>query len=106
MNNVAFIDLEVNVESNKVLDYGVVTSTTSYHGGDSLKFKQIINKYEFLCGHNIINHDSKYIEKLFLVKKFNYIDTLTISPIIYPTDIHHKLLKDDKLQTRIKKINT
>ena len=97
MNNVAFIDLEVNVESNKVLDYGVVTSTTSYHGGDSLKFKQIINKYEFLCGHNIINHDSKYIEKLFLVKKFNYIDTLTISPIIYPTDIHHKLLKDDKL---------
>lgn len=97
MENIAFIDLEVDVSTEKVLDFGVTTSEgLFYHGGDSNKFKSIISKYNILCGHNIVNHDSKYINKMCL-NQYEYIDTLTISPIIYPTEIHHNLLKDDKL---------
>ena len=96
--NIAFVDLEISIKTNKVLDYGVITSDKrNYHGSDSNTFKSIIKDYDFLCGHNIINFDSKYIDKLFVFKQFKYIDTLFSSPIIYPTKIYHNLLKDDKL---------
>ena len=50
---------------------------------------------DVLCGHNIINHDLQY---LYLKKEYIIIDTLPLSPLLFPTKPYHRLLKDDKLQ--------
>ncbi len=47
-------------------------------------------------GHNIINHDSKYIKKA-LPWRYIFIDTLFLSPLVFPQKPYHKLLKDDKI---------
>ena len=53
---------------------------------------------EFLCGHNIINHNLKYIQPYLDGKvEFSAIDTLYLSPLIFPKQPYHALLKDDKL---------
>lgn len=59
-------------------------------------FSVFIADSEYLCGHNIILHDSKYIEVADTVK---YIDTLFLSPLLFPNKPYHALVKDDKLQT-------
>ena len=68
----------------------------------------------YLCGHNIIRFDSKYIEEYWddneksdlrtgledkseeEIRKYKYIDTLTVSPLIFPEFPSHKLDKDYK----------
>ena len=46
-------------------------------------------------GHNIINHDLKYTA---LRGKPTIVDTLFLSPLLFPKRPYHKLVKDDKLQ--------
>src|SRR5690606_15331182 len=56
---------------------------------------------QFICGHNIFNHDLKYIGKELTeagINSSNIIDTLFLSPLLFPTKPYHALLKDDKLQ--------
>src|SRR5690606_36038497 len=48
------------------------------------------------------NHDIKYIGKPLNeagINSDNIIDTLFLSPLLFPTKPYHKLLKDDKLQS-------
>jgi len=57
---------------------------------------------EYVCGHNIFNHDLKYIRNALIYAGLddpNIIDTLFLSPLLFPARPYHKLLKDDKLQT-------
>ncbi|MDO9576457.1 MAG: DEAD/DEAH box helicase, partial [Candidatus Cloacimonadales bacterium] len=61
-----------------------------------------MNGVVFVCGHNILNHDIKYIGKALYdagINPENVIDTLHLSPLLFPTKPYHALLKDDKLQT-------
>lgn len=63
---------------------------------------QFLNGIQFICGHNILNHDIKYISKALNnagVNSTNIIDTLFLSPLLFPTNPYHSLLKDDKLQS-------
>jgi ATP-dependent DNA helicase RecQ len=53
------------------------------------------NKY--VCGHNIFNHDFKYLEKEITECGAKIIDTLYFSPLIFPKKPYHYLVKDDKL---------
>ena len=50
----------------------------------------------YVCGHNIIHHDAKY---LFGNDndRFTLVDTLYMSPLLFPERPYHRLLKDDKL---------
>lgn len=55
---------------------------------------------EYICGHNILHHDLKYLQnalgyELPAIK----IDTLYLSPLLFPKRPYHALLKDDKLQS-------
>lgn len=57
---------------------------------------------DFLCGHNIFSHDLIYLQKHFLNPSFGLdksIDTLLLSPLLFPQHPYHSLLKDDKLQS-------
>lgn len=103
MNTIAFIDTEIEPESGKILDIGSVKDNGAiFHKPSVAEFKQFISETEFICGHNIFKHDIKYIGKALYDAGINYaniIDTLFLSPLLFPTNPYHSLLKDDKLQS-------
>ncbi len=102
MKEIAIIDTEVDVKSKKILDSGGVTQNGSqFHSSSIAKLLEFINAKDFLCGHNILNHDLLYIEKAANqnMSGFKTIDTLFLSPLLFPAKPYHALLKDDKLQT-------
>lgn len=93
MKHISFIDTEVSESDNKAYDFGAVNeSDDKLHTGSVHEFHSFIANAEYLCGHNIINHDSKYIEA---PEKIKYIDTLYLSPLLFPNKPYHALLKDN-----------
>ena len=99
--SVVFIDAEIGVEDKKIHDLGAVRNNRSYfHSASISDFIRFIFGAEFVCGHNIIYHDLKYIQAA-IGKEINVgvIDTLYLSPLLFPKRPYHALLKDDKLQT-------
>lgn len=103
MNSIAFIDTEIEPKSRKILDIGSVKGDGStFHKTSVAEFILFLNGTQFICGHNIFNHDIKYIGKALSdagVNSANIIDTLFLSPLLFPTKPYHALLKDDKLQS-------
>ncbi|MCX2680039.1 RecQ family ATP-dependent DNA helicase [Galbibacter sp. EGI 63066] len=103
MNSIAFIDTEIEPKSRKILDIGSVKGDgSSFHKTSVAEFIHFLNGTQFICGHNIFNHDIKYIGKAIAdsgVNSANIIDTLFLSPLLFPTKPYHALLKDDKLQS-------
>lgn len=102
MNNIVFIDTEVDVTSKKILDVGCTTGNgLKLHSNSVYELLDFISQKEYLCGHNIIKHDLPYIEKATnkIIANIKTIDTLYLSPLLFPTKPYHALLKDDKLQT-------
>lgn len=103
MNSIAFIDTEVDPTSNKILDIGGLKSDGGrFHKASIIEFTKFLNGIQFVCGHNILNHDIKFIGKALSdagVNPNNIIDTLYLSPLLFPAKPYHALLKDDKLQT-------
>ena len=103
MKSIAFIDTEIEPKSQKILDIGSVRDDGSYfHKSSVTEFIQFLKGTEFICGHNILNHDIKYIGKALIDAGFgsiNIVDTLFLSPLLFPTKPYHALLKDDKLQS-------
>lgn len=95
--SIVYVDIEVN-QNNKVVDYGAyVDSNKSFHGSRN-NFRLFIRGYDYICGHNIFQHDLKYIGKEVKyagIKKA--IDTLPLSALLLAYQPHHKLVKDYKL---------
>jgi len=101
-NNLAFIDVEVDALNKKIIDTGCVTwDGSDFHSGSVAGLLSFIDKKEYVCGHNIIKHDLPYIEKSAdrKLSKLKPVDTLYLSPLLFPARPYHALLKDDKLQT-------
>lgn len=97
MKNIFFVDTEVSETDDKVYDFGVVNENDDkLHTGSAHEFYSFIASADYICGHNIIDHDAKFID---VSEKIKYIDTLYLSPLMFPNKPYHKLLKDDKLQT-------
>ncbi len=103
MNSIAFIDTEIEPKSQILIDIGSVRDDGStFHKTSVPEFIQFLNGIQFICGHNIFNHDLKYIGEALNnagVNTSNVIDTLFLSPLLFPTRPYHALLKDDKLQS-------
>lgn len=98
---VAFIDSEVGIADKKIYDLGAIRDgNVCFHSASINNFCDFISGADFLCGHNIIHHDLKYIEAAAGRKiSSKVIDTLYLSPLLFPKRPYHALLKDDKLQT-------
>ena len=93
---IAFFDTEVNPQTKKVADYGVVREDGAVlHTHSKADFDAFVSKCDTLCGHNIINHDLKYTA---LRGNPMIVDTLLLSPLLFPKRPYHHLVKDDKLQ--------
>ena len=103
MKSIAFIDTEIEPNSRKILDIGSVKGNgSSFHKTSVAEFIQFLKGTQFICGHNILNHDIKYIGNALNdagVNSANIIDTLFLSPLLFPTRPYHALLKDDKIQS-------
>ncbi|PIF01182.1 MAG: ATP-binding protein [Maribacter sp.] len=102
MKNIVFLDTEVDVKGKKILDIGGITENgLSLHSNSISELLRFIHQKEYICGHNIIKHDLPYLERA-TNKNFSRIksiDTLYLSPLLFPIKPYHALLKDDKLQT-------
>ena len=61
MRPLVFIDLEVNPQNGKVMDFGAVKSNGEVmHTTQKFDFESFIKDELFVGGHNICTHDSKY----------------------------------------------
>lgn len=103
MPQITFIDTEVDPTSKKILDIGCVNDNGSmFHSPSLSELGDFLQTSEYLCGHNIIDHDKKYLEKWIgtdFASRYKFIDTLFLSPLFYPEQPYHKLVKDDKLDS-------
>ena len=93
----AVIDCEVGMKDNRVHDIGILRwDGATFHSSNHQAMRQFLDGVDFVCGHNIIHHDAKY---LFGEgnHKWALVDTLYISPLLFPERPYHRLLKDDKL---------
>lgn len=103
MNSIAFIDTEIEYNSQKILDIGSVKNDGCFfHKNSTTEFVQFLSGTQFICGHNILKHDIKYIGNAISeagINPVNIVDTLFLSPLLFPTKPYHRLLKDDKLQS-------
>ncbi len=98
MGKLVFFDLEVNAKGH-IMDIGAVSDTNeTFHSSQIGEFLEFINGCDYLCGHNIVEHDSKYLVP-FLKKSRILIDTLYLSPLLFPKNPYHRLVKDDKIDT-------
>ncbi|WP_125722527.1 RecQ family ATP-dependent DNA helicase [Flavobacterium ustbae] len=100
---ITFIDTEIEPSRGKILDLGAIKGDGNvFHQTSIDHFTQFLRGSEYICGHNILNHDIKYIGKSVHeagINSFNIIDTLYLSALLFPTMPYHSLVKDDKLQT-------
>lgn len=93
---IVFIDTEVSPQSQKVADFGAVREDGAVlHSHSKADFQSFVSTCDMVCGHNIINHDLKYF---ILSNNPIIIDTLFLSPLLFPKRPYHHLVKDDKLQ--------
>lgn len=92
-----FVDVEVGLNDNKIHDIGALRWDGAVcHTAGKKELQDFMRGVDFVCGHNIINHDAKY---LFGEERPGclLVDTLFLSPLLFPERPYHHLLKDDKL---------
>lgn len=103
MKPITFIDTEIDPKSKKILDIGSIkVDGSSFHSNSVENLIKFLQGTEYLCGHNVIHHDIKYLKHFLDQANFNninVIDTLYLSPLLFPKNPYHALVKDDKLQT-------
>jgi len=82
-------------------DTGAALSLAGPHLTSSIgQLDEITDGAAFLLGHNIVRHDLPVLAKVFPELKLNKlpaVDTLELSPIAFPANPYHSLVKDYKL---------
>ncbi len=102
---IACIDTEVDVTNGKICDIGGISyqgtnEIAAFHSSSLEELRTCIGQNDYICGHNIIHHDIPCIEKALgqSLQEVQAIDTLFLSPLLFPKEPYHRLVKDDKLQ--------
>jgi ATP-dependent DNA helicase RecQ len=89
----------VGLKNKRIHDIGAIRSDGAvYHHASKQGLVDFIRGVGFICGHNIIHHDAKYLfgdEQ----RQWQIVDTLYMSPLMFPERPYHRLLKDDKLMS-------
>lgn len=93
----AFVDVEVGVNDKKIHDIGALRSDGAvFHSPDKRALMSFIKDAGFICGHNIVHHDARYLFGDDTGRRM-LVDTLYLSPLLFPERPYHRLLKDDKI---------
>jgi len=102
MSKIVFFDTEINPETKQVLDIGAISDDgAKLHNPSPKIFRAFIKGHRYVCGHNIFAHDLQFMNEHIAAEIPNYtaIDTLCLSPLLFPMRPYHALVKDDKLQS-------
>lgn len=95
----AFVDVEVGLKDKRIHDIGILRwDDAKFHLGRKKEAKEFLDGVDFICGHNVVHHDVKYLfgdEHI----RWGLVDTLYMSPLLFPERPYHHLLKDDKLMS-------
>ena len=95
--NIAFVDTEVGLKDHKIHDIGALRDDgATFHQASQTALNQFLQegKVDYICGHNLIHHDAHYLHLNGIL-----IDTLYLSPLLFPKRPYHHLVKDDKLMS-------
>ena len=93
----AIVDCEVGMKDQRVHDIGALRwDGATFHSADKHAMKRFLDGVNYVCGHNIIHHDAKYLFREDS-QRWALVDTLYVSPLLFPERPYHRLLKDDKL---------
>ena len=101
------LDLETNVGTNAILKVGAAVGADTLHLSQIPKLEKTLDKLAALAaqatcivGHNIWRHDIPVIADLrqsHPICELPVIDTLLLSPLAFPENPYHHLVKDYKL---------
>lgn len=112
MPPVLIIDLEVNPQTRQIFQIGALRPDSGEHyespklNGKAafqaalLQLERLSAGAEFVMGHNIIEHDLPYLRRAapdLVLHKLPVIDTLRLSPLAFPQNPYHRLIKNHKL---------
>lgn len=96
-SNYAMVDVEVGLKDHKIHDIGALKhDDTTFHQTSKEELFVFLKDIDYVCGHNIIHHDAKYLFKD-QTHRWMLVDTLYVSPLLFPERPYHRLVKDDKL---------
>ena len=58
----AIVDVEVGLKDHKIHDIGVLRQDgVTFHKASKEELLEFLHDTDYLCGHNIIHHDAKYL---------------------------------------------
>lgn len=93
---IVFVDTEVSLQDGKACDYGAVREDGAVlHTRSREEYLAFAAPCDVVCGHNIIGFDLKHTP---IDGNHIFVDTLYLSPLLFPGRPYHRLVKDDKLQ--------
>ena len=93
----ALVDAEVGIKDRKVHDIGAIRDDGAvYHGASKEELFGFLAGMRYVCGHNIVHYDAPH---LFFGREcpWQLVDTLYLSPLLFPERPYHRLVKNDKL---------
>src|SRR6266516_3673455 len=102
LKSALLLDLEVS-HQGKILKLGVVFGTLTLARSGSQAVTELYNLARganCLLGHNLIRHDLPVLRQRFPqhpIHRLPVIDTLVLSPLCFPENPYHRLVKDYKL---------
>jgi len=106
LTNIASFDLETN-ENDEIYLIGAVLDDATFYKKGRFKVEQalleldaFISKCSFVLGHNLLRHDLPLLKQQFPDLQLHakpVIDTLFLSPLAFPENPYHRLVKNYKL---------
>lgn len=94
-----FFDLEINSSTREIKEIGAVLGEEEFYSQSKSGLKKFSLEAQYICGHNIIEHDLTYLPKNPLSKGFFdehqlVIDTLYLSTLLFAEKPYHRLVKE------------
>lgn len=62
MPTIAYLDLETDTHTNKILDIGLIVGDTMLHTANFAQAITHLKTADYICGHNFLHHDYHYIK--------------------------------------------
>ena len=90
--------LKLVLKDHKIHDIGALRHDgATFHKSSKEELFKFLGDTDYICGHNIIHHDAKYLftDKTFHCFFCRY--TFMYHLLLFPERPYHKLVKDDKL---------
>ena len=111
LSRTLLLDLETTPENpSRILKVGAVLGDRTFfvqgrfHLGDALaELDRLARGAERVLGHNLLDHDLPVLRRVapgLRLHTLPVVDTLTLSPLAFPANPYHRLVKDYKLVRR------